>query len=135
MKTTPRTKAMNALQKLARVSAADDNGWVKCVSCGFYSNWKDIDGGHYIPKGHSKYWALRIENVHPPCKGCNGFGMKYGTAANEDTKWMIDYYSRDFVDLMETVKRTSVKLYKKDYIAMTKEWNELIKFHLERIGE
>ena len=135
MKTTPRTKAMNALQKLARVAAADGyNGYCFCVSCGDSHHWKDMDGGHYIPKGHSSYWALRVDNVPPPCKGCNGFGMKFGTAANEYTKWMIDYYGRDFVDEMEALKREPVKYYKKDYIEMTKEWNELIKFHLERIG-
>ena len=134
MKTTPRTKALNALQKLARVSAADEYGWVKCVSCGINVQWNQCDGAHYIAKGHSSYWALRIENVHPQCKSCNGFGMKFGTAANEYTKWMIDYYGRDFVDEMETLKREPVKYYKKDYIEMTREWNELIKFHLERIG-
>ena len=52
---------------------------------------------HFIPKGSSSYWALEIENVHPQCKGCNGFGMKFGDAAQRYTLWMQDYYGRDFV--------------------------------------
>jgi len=128
-------KALIALQKLARVSAANDNGYAQCVSCGEYHNWKEMDGGHYIAKGHSSYWALREENVHPQCKACNGFGMKFGTAANEYTKWMIDYYGRDFVDEMEETKRNPVKFYKKDYEELITNWNELIKYHLNRVGD
>jgi len=93
-----------------------------------------MDGGHFIPKGSSSYWALKIENVHPQDKGCNGFGMKYGTAAQEYTKWMIDYYGRDFVDEMEATKKNPVKFYKRDYEDMLKDFNEQIKFHLKRVG-
>jgi len=130
-----KTKALNTLQKLARVAAADDNGYVRCVSCGTATHWKECDGGHYIAKGHSSYWSLRIENVHPQCRGCNSYGMRYGTAANEYTKWMIDYYGREFVDEMEKLKRTPVKIYKKEYEEMIMEWNGLINQHLERIGD
>jgi len=94
-----------------------------------------MDGGHYIAKGHSSYWALRVENVHPQCKGCNGYGMKYGTAAQEYTKWMIDYYGRDFVDEMEADKRKPVKFYKRDYEEITRDLNEQITYHLKRVAE
>ena len=134
MKKTPRRKALDAIQKLARVSAADGNGYCECVSCGTLAHWSEMDGGHYIAKGHSSYWSLREENIHPQCKGCNGFGMKFGTAANEYTKWMIDYYGRDFVDEMEALKRQPVKFYKRDYEEMTKDFNERIKHHLNRIA-
>ncbi len=134
VKSTPKSKAIKAIQKLARVAAADDNGYCQCVSCGGFFHWSEGDGGHYIPKGASSYWALRIENVHPQDKKCNGFGMKYGTAAQEYTKWMIDYYGRDFVDEMERLKREPVKHYKKDLEEMAKEFNEQINFHLNRIA-
>jgi hypothetical protein len=61
--------------------------------------------------------------------------MRFGTAANEYTKWMIDFYGREFVDGMEKLKRTPVKIYKKEYEEMIRDWNELIKQHLERIGD
>jgi hypothetical protein len=135
MKKTPRRKALDAIQKLARVSAADDSGYCECVSCGTYAHYTEMDGGHFIPKGNSSYWSLRIENVHPQCKGCNGFGMKFGTAAQEYTKWMIDYYGRDFVDQMEADKGKPVKHYKRDYEDMTAEFNELTNHHIKRIGQ
>ena len=134
-KATPRKKALDTLQKLSRVSAADDNGYCQCVSCGTLGPWQEFDGGHYIPKGHSSYWALKEENVHPQCKGCNSYGMKFGTAESQYTLWMVDYYGRDFVDEMETTKRELCKIRKHEYLEMTAEWNDQIKHHLKRIGQ
>ena len=134
-KKTPRTKALDTLQKLVRLKAADDNGYCQCVTCGKIDHYKSMDAGHYIPKGHSSYWSLVEENIHPQCKGCNGFGMKYGTAANQYTLYMVDTYGRDFVDDMERKKKTEQKYYKRDYEDMIKEWNQQIREQLLRIGE
>jgi hypothetical protein len=131
---TPKAKALITLQKLVRLESADDNGYCQCVSCGKSFHWTEGDGGHYISKGCSSYWALKKENVHPQCKGCNGFGMKHGTAANQYTLWMVDYYGRDFVDQMEADKRKPIKIYKKEYQEMIEEWNQQIREHLARIG-
>jgi hypothetical protein len=135
MSKTLRAQALKLIQKLARISAADDNGYCECWSCHKKFHYKDMDGGHYYPKGSCSYWALEKENVHPQCKGCNGFGMKYGTAAQQYTLTMIDYYGRDFVDDMESKRRNVKKIYKADYEEMIKEFNSEINYHLERIGE
>ncbi len=134
MKSTPRKKAMEALQKLARLESADHNGYCRCVSCRSPWHWKEGDGAHFIAKGHSSYWAMRKENVHFQCKYCNGWGMKFGTAAQEYTVWMIREYGKDFVDDMLSTTKKSVKIYKKDYLEMTQKWNEEIRFHLDRIA-
>ena len=135
MKATPKSKALKALQKLVRLKAADDLGYVSCVTCGKTEQWHQMDGGHFISKGHSNYWSLREENVHPQCKGCNGWGMTYGTSLITYTQWMTDYYGKDFVDEMIATKRHPIKYYKKDLLEMIKDWNEQITYHLERIGQ
>ena len=126
---------MFLFQKLVRLKDADEYGYCECVSCGIWFNWKEGDGGHFISKSHSSYWALREENVHPQCKGCNGFGMKFGTAMVRYTNWMCDFYGRDFVEEMIATKKNMIKIYKKEYETMTKEWLEEIRYHLDRIGE
>jgi len=133
-KQTLRAKALQTLQKLVRLKAADDNGYVKCVSCGTMEHWSEMQGGHFIAKGNSSYWALQEENVHPQCPACNLYGMKYGTAANNYTLWMLDYYGRDFVEQMEQDKRKVRKLYKSDYLDMLEDWNTQISYHMERVG-
>jgi hypothetical protein len=134
-KATPRSKCLLAIQLLSRVAGADDEGYCTCASCGDQFYYKDGDGGHFIAKGHSSYWSLEVENVHPQCKGCNGFGMKFGTASQQYTIFMIDMYGKEFVDNMIATKKTPIKMYKADYVDMLKGFNELIKYHKERIGE
>ena len=131
-----RATALETLQKLVRLKAADDNGYCTCVTCGCVKKWnKGIQGGHYIPKGSSSYWALEEENIHPQCSSCNQFGMKNGDAAQLYAFYMIDTYGRDFVDEMHEKKRDVKKIYTADYREMIAEWKEQIKEHLERIGE
>ena len=124
-----------AIQKLARISAADDNGYCSCASCGVSKHYRDMQGGHFIPKGNSSFFALDIENVHPQCAGCNMWGMKHGSAAQEYTLYMEDMYGRQYVEDMLANKTKPIKRYKADYQDMLNEFNELIKFHQERIGE
>ena len=99
MPKTLRAKALETIQKLARISAADDNGYCKCVSCGKLDHYKNMDGGHFIPKGSSSRWALEESNVNPQCKGCNGFSMKHGSAEAQYTLWMIDWVGKDQVSI------------------------------------
>lgn len=135
MAETLRAKALKTLQKLSRISAADDNGYCKCVSCGKLDNYKNMDGGHFIPKGSSSRWALEEGNVHPQCKGCNGFSMKHGSAEAQYTLWMIDWFGKDLVEYMLATKNDPVKFYAADYREMVADWSEQIKAHERRLGE
>lgn len=130
-----RAKCLKAIQLLARISAANDFGIAECVSCGRKQHYKEMDGGHFIPKGGSSFWALRIENIHPQCKGCNAFGMKNGVAAQSYTIWMQDYYGADFVKDMLATKNNLIKIYANEYEEMLKDYNDQINEHRNRIGE
>ena len=142
-KSKPKTKTSaqlkqecyRAIQKLARIAAADDQGYCSCVSCGVTKHYKDMQGGHFIPKGNSSYWALEIENIHPQCAGCNMWGMRHGSAAQEYTMWMEDMYGRDFVKDMIAKKSSPVKRYKSDYEELLAGFVELIQKHKQRLSE
>jgi len=135
MPETLRAKALKTLQKLSRISAADDNGYCKCVCCGKLDHYKNMDGGHFIPKGSSSRWALEESNVNPQCKGCNGFSMKHGSAEAQYTLWMIDWVGKDQVEYMLATKNDPVKFYAADYREMIADWSEQIKAHERRLGE
>ena len=105
---TLRAKALKTLQKLARISAADDSGFAACVSCGKIQHYKELDGGHFIPKGSSSRWA-------------------------QYTIWMIDWYGKDAVEHMLATKKDSVKFYVSDYREMISDWEEQIKAHERRV--
>jgi hypothetical protein len=131
---TLRPKCLVASQKLARLQTADDNGYAQCVSCRESFHYKEMDGGHFIPKGNSSYWALEMININPQCKGCNSFGMKHGTAAAEYTLWMEEKHGEGFVRSMIEKKKNPVKWYTADYRELLSSLNSQIKFHETRIG-
>ena len=131
-----KAQALELIQKLVRLKAADDNGYVSCVTCGTTRQWNDaMQGGHFIAKGKggSNEWALVEENVHPQCAGCNGFGMRFGNAETAYTLYMIDMYGREQVDLMMT--RNKTKIYGRfELEVMINDMKEQIKIHEDRVG-
>lgn len=134
-----RKKCLVAIQLLARISAADADGYVQCVCCGVIKHYRDgMHGGHFIAKGRggTNHLALNIENVHPQCAGCN-FQMSKGagTAAAQYTRWMYDYYGKDYVDQnMIDAPNLVKKISKPEYEDMLAEFQEQIKYHEKRIG-
>lgn len=129
----PRSEALKAAQKLARVSRADDNGNCTCVTCGHVGKWNDgFDGGHYIAKGGCSYWMLDPRNIWPQCKACNGNGMKFGNKEALYTLFMIDQFGREFVEHMHEMKSTVIKRTRQDYDDFITDSNAEISRHLKR---
>ena len=134
-KKSSRAKCLDALQKLVRLKAADDNGYCTCVTCGCVRKWNEgMQGGHFLAKGSSSRWALVEENVHPQCKHCNAFGMNGGAAAANYTIYMIDMYGRELVENMIETKSETLKISAADYRDMLEDLNKQIKYQLNRVG-
>tara|TARA_R100000541_G_scaffold37992_3_gene45811 strand:- start:2309 stop:2746 length:438 start_codon:yes stop_codon:yes gene_type:complete len=130
-----RKEALKAIQKLVRLKAADDNGYCSCVTCGVTKRWNEgMQGGHFIPKGSSSYWALEEDNIHPQCVGCNQFGMLHGDAAQRYTIYMQDMYGKDYVDQMLATAKDEKKYSPTDYREMLEEFNAETTRQLYRIG-
>lgn len=131
----PRKEALEAAQLLARISEADENGYCTCVTCGHIGKYNDgFDGGHFIAKGNCSYWMLDPRNIHPQCKGCNGFKMQHGSAQVQYTLWMIDKYGREFVDHMKEKQRTVIKRSTADYDEFISKTKAEIAMHKARIS-
>lgn len=135
MSKTTRAKCLEAAQKLARLQESDDNGYCQCWSCGVIKHYKEMDGGHFIPKGKggTNMWALDLRNIHPQCKGCNGFQMKHGNAAQRYTVKMIKTYGIEFVEILTTQNKV-VKYSEWELEEMLKDLKSQIKLHEKRIG-
>lgn len=113
-------EAAAILQRIVRMKAADDNGMARCVTCGKVEHWKDLDGGHWIPRTYTVH-KLTEENIWPQCKRCNRFRAGEGSAF---TLHMIDTYGRDFVDHMEATKREVRKYTRPEIEAKIKSLKE-----------
>jgi len=129
-----KNQALELIQLLVRVKAADDNGYCKCVTCDTVSQWNDgMQGGHFISRGKTK-WCLVEENIHPQCRDCNGFGMKYHNKEAVYTIYMQEMYGHEFVQNMLDTQGEVIKLSRFDLEHSIADFKEQIKFHKSRIG-
>ena len=106
------------LQRIVRMKAADENGYVSCVTCGVTRQWNDgMQGGHFISRRYTAH-KLTLENVHPQCARCNGplrgNNVQY-------TLYMIDMYGRDFVEELERTKGQTKKYTRPEIEAVIQE--------------
>jgi len=80
-----------------RLKYSDDNGYVKCITCGKISFWRDVDNGHYIGR---KHYATRFDerNCRPQCKWCNGRMEGQHFIFRQE---LVDIYGEDEIRKME----------------------------------
>lgn len=123
-------KVAVSLQLLVRIKAADDNGYVSCVTCGVTRHYKDgMQGGHFISRTY-KATRLMEENIHTQCQRCNG--PKRGMAI-EYTIFMTETYGKDFVADLVAMKQQTVKYIRSDLIAMKAGFDQQIRENEKRV--
>ncbi len=66
-----REQTLAAFQKMRKMEEANDEGYVRCISCGKLMHWKESQGGHYIPRA-VRATEIDPDNVWPQCPQCNG---------------------------------------------------------------
>lgn len=55
-----------------KLSNANLDGWIECITCGRYFRYEKIDCGHYVSRDFkSVRWDER--NVAPQCQSCNRY--------------------------------------------------------------
>lgn len=118
------------LQRLTRLAAADDHGMVKCFTCSAVKHLTLCDGGHWISRTYLAH-KLDPDNVHPQCKGCNGFK---GSNPIVYTLRMIDTYGDEWVRDMEARKRDRPKWTRASLLELIAELKAEIAIEEDRLG-
>lgn len=111
-----------AFSKYIRVKETKD-GYGRCVSCGAYKAYDQLDAGHFINRQwRSLRWSE--ENVHVQCIKCNRFDE--GNAVGY-TLYMVDKFGRDKVDYLRALSRTTAKFSDFDGEMMIKDYRNKLK--------
>ena len=111
-----RSKQIERLDKVfslyIRLSNSDDEGYCKCISCGYIDHYKNMHNGHYIDRKHmSTRWD--VDNCNVQCPSCNvglngnleGYLSTIGDDLGQELtrrKYLIKKYS--MIDLEELIE-------------------------------
>lgn len=71
-----------------RLRDCDDQGICKCITCGDFKHWREVDAGHFITRENmATRWEE--ENVNAQCQHCNRFksGKQYEHGLAIDKKF------------------------------------------------
>ncbi len=102
---------------------ADDNGYIRCISCGKVVYWKDADCGHYVNRANM---ATRYheKNCNAQCRRCNRFeeGNMLGY-----TKGLIRKYGEGILDELDWLRHQTSKMTKFEYETLIKYYKEKTK--------
>jgi 5-methylcytosine-specific restriction endonuclease McrA len=89
---TDRQKLINKLDESfslwIRLRDSDDNGMVKCITCGTIAHFTEMDAGHFVTRDNmGTRWEE--ENVSGQCRHCNRFrsGEQYEHGLAIDKKF------------------------------------------------
>lgn len=65
-------KAWKILSNYIRIMAANEDGYVECVTCDKVDHWKRMQAGHFV-SGRSGWILFCEENIAVQCMRCNIF--------------------------------------------------------------
>ena len=124
-------KKLDAIfSKYKRLSEADENGMVICITCGKRLHYKEAHNGHFVPR---QILATRFSeiNTNVQCCGCNTYkdGEQYlhGKA--------IDFeYGEGTADWLMSQPKDGFKIDKSDYEAMIDYYSYAVKYLLQTKG-
>jgi len=116
------TRLDKVFSEYIRLRDSDENGICKCITCGAYHHWKNMDCGHFIKRQHKSLRYNEI-NCNAQCRKCNWLGQ------GEDVKYKEALQKKHGPGIID--KLLSIK-------SLTTHWtqfeiDELTKFYKEEI--
>ena len=122
---TVKAKCWKLFSQYIRLSAADDNGIVRCVTCGELLFWREAQAGHFI-SGRTNAVLFDERLVHPQCMSCNiwqdGNYVAY-------TLFMLTKHTREEIEEFQALKHKTVKYSIPDLLAMEKDLKHKLKVY------
>lgn len=135
MKKIPRNKTIKLLDsyvsKYVRLSNADKDGNITCISCGAKIPYKKAHCCHWISR-----WCLRyrfdLDNLAPWCAGCNTYRPEFHI--REFTIKQLWRLWEDKVNEMRSLSKKVYKIRTFELEEMLEKYKKLVKELEEKLG-
>ena len=106
-----------------RLRDADNNGVIKCISCGTHHFWSRIHNGHYVNRS---FMSTRFneKNCNAQCVHCNTF--KEGNPAGY-TLGLLAKYGPNIIEHLHLLQNQTSKYSDFDYKVMIQDYSKKVK--------
>lgn len=125
MNTVPQLikKLDKVFSEFIRRRDADENGIGTCITCGRRKEWKYMDCGHFVGRGHMN---TRFDEMNTAiqCKRCNGF--EEGDKVNF-RRALVKKYGEEAVLLLEYRGKLSKKWSRFELELLIEKYKKLVK--------
>lgn len=121
-----KNKAWQLFSRIIRIMNSDYRGMCRCVTCGRWYPWIELDAGHFVAKNRGGALWFECRNVHPQCHYCNRY---LGGNLISYTRYMIDNYGLDEVERLQKLAGP----YKR--VGGRSEYHELIEHYRKCLDE
>lgn len=121
---TLKKKAWKLCSEYIRRKYADQYGMVECVSCAppkTRKHWKEMQAGHFVPRGRGNACYFLEENIHPQCFKCN---INLGGNPAGYAKYIVEMYGVEKINELELEARKTVKFSVKDLELMIEDFKD-----------
>lgn len=108
-------KAWSLLSQYKRLSAADSNGYAKCVTCGSRKHWKELQAGHFVPQAQGNAARFDENNVHVQCYRCN---INLGGNGAEYSAFILSTYGEEEYNRLRGLAGVTRKINRAEYEEM-----------------
>ena len=124
--------AWGLFSQYIRRKYADENGFVKCVTCGVVRHWKDrMQAGHFVDSRNNSV-LFSEELVFPQCVSCNLFKKGNKVAY---TLFMLEKHTKKEVEKMLTKKFKVKKITEDEYLLLIEDIKDkLVGLDMKDIG-
>lgn len=117
-------KLWKIVSECVRRKDADENGWVRCFTCGNQHHWKQIHAGHYHASSISLSLRFDERNLRPQCVACNlhrrGNLTQYALGLEK-------IYGANILQELDADKHKLTKYSRNDYEEMIQAWGKKLK--------
>ncbi len=121
----------DAFSLLTKLERSPDGEWNKCYTCDkdIKIGTSDDQGGHLFPKRAYPVHYFHENGVRPQCYRCN---INMEGNRNVFIKRMIEEIGQEAYDEMYVHRHDKVKITKKEYEEMTRQYKDRIRQIIER---
>ena len=133
-----KARSLSSLEKTAdkwfslyiRLRDADENGMVKCVTCGKIAHYKEMDCGHFVTRNH-KMTRFNEKNCNVQDTSCNQFkkGEQYLHGEYIDSK-----YGEGAAGNLMYIGKLPCKRTRTDFAYLIEEYKQKAKNRAEELG-